>query len=267
VNRRLLAVLGVVLAAWTGGACGADDGTGSNDPVAGAQARLAEVHRADIDVKFVAAAGSDSTPGKDVGFALSGPFQLPAHDGDLPVAALTSTRLLGDHQVETRFVSTGKRAWVVADDGKAVELSGQQLASLRGSTKAQGADLTALHLSEWFATRKQVTSGDTVTVTGTLDAPVAIADVLALAGGAGAKPLAGKDAERLRSLVRSSSVKLVADRDDDTLRTLHFDVRFAPEDQPKLAEVLPGLAGVDLRRDLALHDVGKAVHVEAPAGA
>jgi hypothetical protein len=61
-------------------------------------------------------------------------------------------------------------------------------------------------------------------------------------------------------------VKLVADRADDTLRTLHFDVRYAPEDQPKLAEVLPGLAGVDLRLDLALTDVGKAVHVEAPAG-
>jgi hypothetical protein len=228
---------------------------------------LAKVQRADLDVKFVAAAGSESAPGKDVGFALAGPFQLPAKDGDLPVAALTSTRLLGDHQVETRFVSTGKRAWVVDDGGKAVELRGQQLDALRGSTKAQGADLTALHLSKWFATRKVTKTGDTVTVTGTLDAPAAIADVLALSGGPDQKPIDGKDAERLRSLVRASSVKLVADRDDDTLRTLHFDVRFAPEDQPKLAEVLPGLAGVDLRLDLALRDVGKAIHVEAPDGA
>jgi hypothetical protein len=271
VRRLLVAVLGVGAMAFA--ACG--DGPSSSaaakddgDPVAAAQDRLAEVDRATIDVRFVASAGDGDTSGKDVGFALEGPFQLPEDDGDLPVASLTSTRMLGDHDVETRFVSNGERAWVLTDDGgkKVVELQGQQLDALRGSTKASGADLTALHLSDWFATKKTTTSGDTVTVTGTLDAPTAIADVLALSGAAGTDPLDAADAERLRQLVRSSSVKLVADRDDHTLRTLHFDVRFAPEDQPKLAEVLPQLAGVDLRLDLALHDVGKDVEVEAPAG-
>lgn len=270
--RRLL--LGVVGLALLTAACGAGGGGGGaaaakgDDPVAAAQARLAEIDRANIDVTFVAAAGSAASPGKDVGFSLAGPFQLPKGDGDLPVASLTSTRLLGGTQVVSRFVSTGKRAWVVPADGKPVELQGRQLDALRGSTKAGGADLTALRLSKWFATRKVVTTGDTVAVTGSLDAPTAIADVIALSGGAaGTPPLQPADADRLRALVRSSNVKLVAERKDATIRSLQFDVRFAPEDQPKLAEVVPGLAGVDLRLDLALRDVGKAVRVQAPSGA
>ena len=250
----------LVVAALVLAACGGGKGSGhDDDPVSAAQSRLAKIDRATIAMRFTAAAGD----GKDVGFRLDGPFQLPDHDRDLPVASLTSTRLLGGQSVETRFVSTGKRAWVVTD-GKATELRGQQLDALRGSTEAKGADLTALHLSKWFATRKTSRGGDAVKVTGTLDAPTAIGDVLALSGGT--SRLAAKDAERLRSLVRSSSVELVADPDDDTIRTLHFDVHFAPDDEPKVAEVLPELAGVDLRFDLALDEVGKPVQVEAPAG-
>lgn len=271
-RRLLLGVVGLATL-LTAAACGSGGGGGaaasSDDPVAAAQARLAEIDRATIEVKFVAAAGTAASPGKDVGFSLAGPFQLPKGDGDLPVASLTSTRLLGDKQLVSRFVSTGKRAWVVPADGKPVELQGRQLDALRGSTKAGGADLTALRLSKWFATRKVVTAGDTVAVTGTLDAPTAIADVIALSGGAAGTtpPLKPADADRLRALVRSSNVKLVAERKDATIRSLQFDVRFAPEDQPKLAEVVPGLAGVDLRLDLALRDVGKAVRVQPPSGA
>jgi hypothetical protein len=273
VIRGRLALVLLAVATLGLAACGGDGGEGEakdRDPVAAAQARLAEVDRATIDVRFVAAAGDGATPGKDVGFALEGPFQLPDGDGDLPVAALTSTRLLGDREVQSRFVSTGKRAWVVTEQpAKVVELRGPQLDALRGSTGGGGADLTALHLSKWFATRKTTSTNDTVTVTGTLDAPTAIADVLALSGGlvGDAPAIEGDDADRLRALVRSSNVKLVTDRDDGTIRTLHFDVHFAPEDQPKVAEVLPELAGVDLRLDLALRDVGEDVEVEPPAGA
>jgi hypothetical protein len=271
----LVRLVGAALALAALSACGNDGGAGTpdraaidRDPVAAAQDRLAGIERAEIEVRFVAAAGAPDAPGKDVGFTLEGPFQLPKEDGDLPVASLRSTRLLGDRSIVSTFVSTGTRAWVVADGGKAVELQGARLDALRRSSRAAGADLTALHLSTWFATRKVTKTEHTITVTGTLDAPAAMADVVALSGGAGGDQatLEPKDAERLRSLVRSSHVELVADRDDATLRSLHFDVHFAPEDQPRLAEVLPGLAGVDLRLDLGLAHVGEAVHVTPPKG-
>jgi hypothetical protein len=253
-------------------ACGGDSGGGSassgDDPVAAAQRRLAAVHRATIDLSFTADTGTADKPGDPVGFRLAGPFQLPGGDGDLPVAELRNTRLLGDHQVASTFVSTGTRAFVVPEGSAPVELKGEQLDALRGSNGAGAANLEALHLSKWFATRKVTTANGTTTVRGDLDAPAAITDVLALSDGTSGstKPptLAGKDADQLRSLVRSSSIELTVDSDDRTPQHLHFDVRFAPEDRPKVAAILPDLAGVGLTFDLRLTDVGRAVEVTVP---
>jgi hypothetical protein len=268
--RRGLLCTGVAVLALAG-ACGNGGGTGtaSSDPVAAAQAQLAKTKRATIDLRLAADAGKADAPStKQVGFELQGPFALPEKDGALPVADLTSTRLLGEHQAKSTFVSTGQRAWVVTD-GHAVELRGKQLDALRGTTKGGAADLDSLHLTKWFATRKESTSGDTTVVRGELDAVAAVNDVLAMAGSFGAtgtKPIEGSDADRLRALVRSSSVELDTDSGDHHLRHLTFDVRFAPEKEPEVARLLPDLAGVGLHLELRLTDVGRAVHVSAPKG-
>lgn len=276
-QRRWGAAL-VLGAAVLVGACSDGNGNGTaadadrrtaveKDPVAATQAALPQVKQATIDLRFAANTGSVESPGKDVGFQLQGPFQLPTKDGDLPVTKLKNTQLLGDKEVSTTFTSTGSRAWIESD-GKTVELKGSQLDSIRGTTKA-GADLEALRLGSWFATREVTVEGDTTTVRGTLDAPVAVADVLALSGSFGSssvKPFEAADADRLRALVRSSSVELVTSTRSAVLRRLHFQVRFAPEDRSKLAEVLPDLAGVGLTLDLRLADVGKPVKVTAPKG-
>lgn len=265
-RRRLVTIVAVAMALVVA-ACG---GSSKRDPVVAIQAGLARVQRAHLDLRFVAEAGAEGHGTGDVGFALAGPFALPTANGGLPVAKLTSTMLRGQQPaVESTFVSTGSRAWVVTE-GRPVELRGAQLDSLRGST-ATGADLESLHLADWFATRKVAEAGDRVTVTGTLDAAAAINDVLALAAplGAGSQPpLRGKDATRLQSLVRSSTVRVVAVGKTPTLRELHFDVRFEPgkaaaED---LASLLPSLAGVGLSFDLRLTAVGAEVVVEPPTG-
>ncbi|HUP86579.1 MAG TPA: hypothetical protein VM143_13000 [Acidimicrobiales bacterium] len=270
-SARIGAVAALATVALAVGACG-DGSSKSDDPVEAAQDSLANVKRVTIELRLTATAGSADDRTGDVGFALTGPLQLPEGDGDLPIADLRSTRMFGraKGEVETQFVSTGSRAWV-SNGSELVELKGKQLDGLRGTTKG-GADLEALHLSRWFATRKVTERGGTTTVTGTLDAPSAINDVVTLAGSsggdAGGARLQGKDAEQLRSLVRSSSVELVSSADGG-LQRLHFDVHFAPDEASKsaVARLLPSLAGVDLTFDLRLRNVGRKVTVRPPSGA
>ncbi len=231
MTRLRPTVVGALLVALAlGGACGGSSGgtggTRPSDPVVAIQQRLGEVRSATLDLRLAARAGAS---GNEVGFQVRGEFASPAHDGDLPKADLTSTRLLGDTTTEATFLSDGRRAWVRTTDGATTELTGATLAGLRGTTAAS--DLEALHLRSWFATRTVTVADGTRTIRGTLDAPAAINDVFGLAGslgaGTSAAPLDGADADRLRRLVRASSVELVADAGDDTLQSLHFDVRFA----------------------------------------
>jgi predicted small lipoprotein YifL len=239
-----------VVAVLTLAACGKVGPSGAaktEDPVTATQAKLAKTTEADLDLKLVAA--------DNVGFELKGPFAAPTKDGALPVAHLAMTRLLGDKTQESTFVSDGNAAYVEAPGGKRVDLTGDQLSSLRATTAKGAADLGGLHLDKWFATRDTKVQGDTTVVSGELDAAAAMNDVFGLAGSLGATAgnrLTGADADRLRKLVQSSRVELVTTTKDHRLRSLHWDVRFAAKDEPKVAQLLPDFAGVTLAFDLKI---------------
>lgn len=236
------------------------------DPVAATQSALGKVRSATIDLTLTGAAGTEPPSGDGaVGFRLRGPFQAPKKDGALPVARLESTRLLGSEQRTSRFVSDGTRAWVVTD-GRTVELSDDQLAGLRGTTEGSS-NLGGLHLTSWFASRSTRQDGADTVVTGPLDTPAALNDVFGLAGAFGEGPeqrrLEGKDAERVRGLVKESQVELVTGTQDHVLRSLRFDVGFGTSSR-EASSLIPALRGASLHFELRLSDVGAPVVVSAP---
>jgi hypothetical protein len=267
VIRR--ALVGGVLCTMTavGVGCGRGAAASSSDPVDATQARLAKVTSASLDMQLGASAGqSGSTNATSI--ELKGPFQAPAKDGGLPVARLESARSSGAQRTSATFISTGDRAWVEAN-GAVTEVQGAPLDTIRATTRRGADQFGGLHLSRWFARRQATTTaGDATTVSGTLDAPSAINDVFGLAGafGAGTKrrTLSGQDADRVRQLVRSSHVELVTGASDRVLRSLQFDVTFAPRDSAEIQRLLPDLSSAGLRFSLRLADVGKPVHVAAP---
>jgi predicted small lipoprotein YifL len=250
VTTRPPIAMWFVVAVLTLAACGKVGPSGAakaEDPVTATQARLAKTEKADLDLRLVAA--------DNVGFELKGPFAAPTKDGALPVAKLTMTRLLGDTTQESTFVADGTAAYVETTGGQKVELTGNQLSSLRATTAKGAADLGGLHLDKWFATRDTKVNGDTTVVTGELDAAAAVNDVFGLAGSLGttaSNRLTGDDADRLRKLVQSSRVELVTTTKSYRLRSLHWDVRFAAKDEPKVAQLLPDFAGVNLAFDLKI---------------
>jgi hypothetical protein len=248
-------------------ACGREPS--ATDAVNATQHELAGIESAGLGLNLVAEAGADGNSTSQVGLELKGPFQRPISDGALPVARLVSSRWVGSNKTASTFTSTGSRAFVEAD-GKLVELQGSQLDGIRGTTKSdQVADLGGLHLSKWFKDRKESTTADTTTVTGTLDAPEAINDVFGLAGALGTgdsqQRLEGKDADRLRALVRSSNIELVTGATDHVLQSLTWNVTFAPGNEAEIKTLLPRMSGVVLRFRLTLSDVDQPVKVDPPA--
>jgi len=234
--------------------------------VAATQAELARIRSATLDLRLTGAAGTQPKPDGGVGFELRGPFQAPKGDGELPVAKLESTRLTGATRTTSTFLSDGRRA-VVQAGGKTVELTGDQLAPLRGTTSG-GANLGGLHLDRWFATRTTTQEGDTTRVVGALDTPSAVNDVFALAGAFGAdtqqRRLEGDDAKRLQGLVKQSEVELVTATATSTLRSLRFDVGFGTTETAEVAALAPALSGASLHFELHLTDVGTPVAVSIP---
>jgi hypothetical protein len=263
--RRATVALVLCATATATAACGRGAAVTPSDPVEATQARLAEVRRASLDMELRATAGSTGTTATAV--QIKGPFQAPSRDRELPVARLESARLIGTQRTTTTFISTGTRAWVDAG-GAVTEIQGAQLDALRATTKKDADQLGGLHLTRWFGERRASTAAGVTTVTGTLDAPSAINDVFGLAGAFGAgenrRTLTGKDAERVRELVSTSRVELVTGADDHVLRSLRFDVTFAPQGDAEIRRLLPDVSSAGLHFSLRLADVGKPVRVAAP---
>jgi len=264
-GKALLLCGGLLALDLVSSACGTGDSPPAG-PVAATQAELARIRSATLDLRLTGAAGSQPQPAGGVGFELQGPFQAPTRDGDLPVAKLESTRITGSARTTSTFLSDGRRAFVQTG-GRTVELVGDQLAPLRGTTTG-GADLGGLHLDSWFSNRTVTQQGDATRVTGALDAPSAINDVFALAGTFGADTkqhrLEGEDAKRLQGLVRSSEVELVTATTSHVPRLLRFDVGFGTTEAAQVAALAPALSGASLHFELHLTDVGTPVHVDLP---
>lgn len=133
------------------------------------------------------AAPAGAAEGRGVGFELRGPFAVAEETGSLPAADLQYTRVTGAERRSTRFISTGKKAFVEVD-GRTYELAEEQVEDLRaqgGEASGKGG-LEGLHLDEWIE-NPRLRGGPalggirTDTVTGRLDPVPALDDLLELA--------------------------------------------------------------------------------------
>ena len=261
-----------VAALLSAGACG-DDRTPQQDTLADIEDHLEDVRSGHLDLELLA-----STPGGEgkVGFLLEGEFAVGEDEGDLPVADLEYTRVTGSSRRTTRFISTGKKAYVRLD-GRLVELDDEQLEDLRVRDGADDAGLEGLSLTDWVENPKvaagpRVDGVATRRVTGKVDAVPAINDLVELAAGFGAdedddlpQKLDGDGAERVRRVTRDSSMVLVAGRRDGIVRKLDLTIDLAVQDiDAEIRRALRGLSGAEITLSLDLTDVNEPVRVQDP---
>lgn len=259
-----------VVAALAAGACG----EAKADPLKATSEELRTVTSGEIEFAYSAVPEG----GQPVGFKLEGPFEIPQEEGELARGDLEFTRLLGAEQQVRRFVSTGDRAWVVAD-GKVTEVPGQSLATLRAGS-AEGAEATSafsgLGFEQWTK-ESEVSDGPTVEgeattkVVATIDPVSALNDLGRLARSLGADPeatfpnLSGDEAEAVKRSVRSSKLELITGRNDNVLRSLLVEIDFAVKGSDDLRKALGGAAGAKLVLELRLSDVNEPIDVKPPA--
>jgi hypothetical protein len=261
--RRLLAVLGLSMLAACGG--------GADSALEEADEKLADVDSATLDLAFEARAVEGEEETGPVGFRLQGPFSFES-EGELPVADLRYTRLLGRETQEASFISTGSAAFV-RTDGRLVELDDEQVESLRldEGDAGGGAGLDQLDLAQWVEDPKEgngprVDGVATTRVTGRLNVAEALGDIARLAAQLGAADssvgdLSDDDRRRLARLADARTVEVVTGEDDGFLRRLRADVTFRPATADQR---LRALAGARLTIRLDLSRVNQRVEVNAP---
>ena len=268
--RRLAALATGALIMASG--CG-DDRTPAQDELAGIEDRLDDVRSGHLDLELLASTENGSSR---VGFLLEGDFAVGEDEGDLPVADLEYTRVTGGTRQTTRFISTGKKAFVRAD-GPLIELDDEDVEDLRVRDGADDSGLEGLALGDWVenpkvATGPRVDGVATRRVTGKVDAVPAINDLVELAAGFGAgdddelpSKLEGDAADRVRRVTRGSSLVLLAGRRDRIVRRLDLTIELSARDiDADVRRALRGLAGAEIVLSLDLTDVNEPVRVRDP---
>jgi hypothetical protein len=212
--------------------------------------------------------------GQQVGFRVSGPFALPKA-GQLPVAKLRYTQVLGSREATLTLVSDGVDAFVVVN-GQPYQLSADQVEQLRGTSGAlQTGGLAQLRVGDWVRSPRtgpcgSIAPGANVDcVHGSLDVANAVNDLLQLGRDLGRSvPILRAGNERqIRRAVGSSTVVLAAGHDNHLLRALAIDVHFRPKVPDSLRESLGSLVGGKLHFTIAIASPNRPVHVTAPQNA
>ncbi len=265
--------IAIAVAAALFAACG-EDRSPAEKALGDAEDKLEDVRSGHMDFELLAST-EDAARGQGVGFLLEGRFAVGSEKGDLPVADLEYTRVTGTARRMTRFISTGKEAFVRLD-GRLVELTDDQVEGMRVRDGDQGAGLDGLSLSDWVE-KPSMTRGPTVDgvptdrIKGAVDAVPAINDLVALATEFGMEDddvpgkLEGDDADRVRRAARASSVEILTGRTDKLLRRLELVIELsAGEVDERVRRALRGLSGTTLRLSIDLTDVNERVRVESP---
>ena len=251
--RRLLLL--VSLAAGALAACGGDDPT----TLEAAEEAMAELAAGELLLELTASS-ADAGP---VGFRMAGPYSIGG-EGELPVFDVEYTQLAGEAEVVTRVVSTGSAAFVVVD-GEATEIEGDAASALR---MGEGEGFTGLGISGWIDEPTEDRRGDETVVTGRVDAADLLGDlariVSQVGGGGDGEVPSGEDAERLRSLVRSSRAEVVVG-EDDLPRAIDLTVDFGGEVPEELIDALGPYAAATLELHLELEAIDEDLTVEPPA--
>ena len=272
-RRRALTTVALLLAAGVlGSGCGAGDASVLEDTAD----NLAKVRSGELHMAMTASAGAEGD-GRPVGFDVTGPFSVASAAGELPLARLRHTRLVGKALEPTTFVSTGQRAFLEVG-GKAYELPPNEVEAIRAkqAPNGGGAGLQRLELAKWMVDPRVGDGGrlDGVAVqrvTGAVDVVKALNDIVAVAADVGPapdeelRPVDPAGADRVKRAVRSSTLEVITGQDDHLLRRLRLDVTFAAGDLEGLQEALGPLAGTSLHFEVDLTGLNRKVEVAAPA--
>ena len=273
-SRRPTSVVAGLLVAV--GALGAGCGGGGASVLDDTTANLAKVRSGDLRMAMTATAGAEGA-GRPVGFEVMGPFSVAAAAGELPLARLRRTRVVGTALEPTTFVSTGQRAFLEVD-GEVYELPPDQVEPLRAkeAPKGGGGGLRRLDLGKWVVeptvsdggqldgtTVQRVTGA--VNVVKALNDIVAMAEVVGAAPDEGLRPVDPAGAERVNRAVRSSSLEVLTGTEDRLLRRLRLDIVFAAGDLAGLQQALGSLAATRLHFELDLSGLNRKVEIPVPA--
>ena len=236
---------------------------GGADPstLEAAEEAMADLRAGQLSLELTAS----SPDGGPVGFRMEGPYSI-AGEGELPVFDITYTQLAGEAEVVTQVVSTGEEAFVVVD-GEATRIEGDAAEGLR---MGEGEGFTGLGIAGWVVDPEEDRRGDDTVVTGRVDAADLLGDlariVSQVAGAGDAAAPSGDDADRLRSLVRSSDAEVVVG-EDDLPRTIDLTVDFGGEVPDELVDALGPYAAATLELHLELDAIDEDLEVDAPGAA
>jgi hypothetical protein len=207
--------------------------------------------------------------GGPIALRVQGPFVAPS--GRTPARfALGFVATLGGDKFRGRAISTAERSFLTLDD-KPYALGDREPRATAAPKSHPGLRSLGVDPLDWIA---NVTDGgaakigdeDTTRLTGDVNAKALLADVGRLLDTAGAASFITPELlDQIAGAVKSAKVDLWTGAEDDILRQITVDVRFAFE---RSQSPIVGLDGGHLRLRLRLDDVnGAPVQISAPAGA
>jgi hypothetical protein len=283
--RRVVALTRIVLllAALALVACGGEDAGGPSDADPRALLKSAfskQIETGVLDAKLAANMRGGDAPQGPMRLELKGPFasrgqrDVPQFDWDVTVGG-------GGLSLTGGLLSTGENAYVEFQ-GQAYEVGEELMGQLREQLRRKG-DVTAQSLglepAGWIKDPKAFEGGEvggteTTKVTGTVDVPAALDDLVEAGrklerqgkldrkGERGA-PTAEQRRQVERSVKKANVEVYVAD--DGTLRRFVLDLELeVPEDA---RADLRGFEGGAVEIDVQVTDVGERPEIEAPSGA
>jgi hypothetical protein len=261
----LLAV--AVLAALAGCSLGGGEGGEAEDALAETADSLAEIRSGTLDLRLIVA----PRDGRQFGFELNGPFELPREDGALPELDVDYTQIVDGRRETVQLVSTGEAAFAVVD-GQAYELGDEQTEELRSASRSLGgrAGVGGLAIDDWIEDPTledggEVGGAETDLVRGDLDFVAAANGLIGLARGFGPflPRLAGANADQIRDAARETSIQVWTGREDRLLRRLLLEAGIGEVPGP-LGALLGDLVGAAITFELGVTEPNEAVSVEAP---
>jgi hypothetical protein len=270
VSRAALLAVATVLALAGCGGESSGDSADAGGALAETASSLGKIRSGDLTLDLRV-----SSEENEAGFRLEGPFAFAEGADALPVAELEYTQVAGDQEATVTFVSTGDRAWIVAN-GEAQELSGAQLDQLRGSGVGggeAGSALGQLEIGDWFVEPEltdggEVGGAETDKIVSELDVVAATRDFLELAGAlGGGTSLDDGSEEQLRRAVASARIEVWTGKEDRLLRRLLADVAFEAKPPPELEGLYGTLPGAEVHLEFGVSDPNGDVTVEPPDGA
>ena len=239
--------------------CGASAVTPVDDVVAAAQESLQERESGRMEFTLEASAEGSET----VGFSVRGDYEFG--DDELAVVDLTYEIDGGEETAESRIVSDGSDAVIVAGD-EVVEVPAEQ-ARILGVGDGSAPGLPSLDLTSWVRDAEVTTEGDRTEVRGELRAAPFISDLQRIAAGVaggGGGAITGEDAERLEQAVTGSDVLIVTEGDDHELRSFSATVDFGAAVPAELRDALGRYAGARLALELDIEDIKTPLKVDLP---